>query len=82
MRGVIATDKYHTLFEVWQFNEAVRFKIPRGATLLRACPFHAGSFKRDFGPGRSTSIIRPMAERTALPAHDLGLTITGRLDSR
>jgi hypothetical protein len=38
MRGVISTDKYHTLFEVWQFNEAVRFKIPRGATLLRALP--------------------------------------------
>jgi hypothetical protein len=38
MRGVISTDKYHNLFEVWQFTEARRFKIPRSASLMRVLP--------------------------------------------
>ncbi len=47
MRGVISTDKFHVLFQVWQFLEPVSFEIPRGASLLRVLPvprslLHAG----------------------------------------
>jgi hypothetical protein len=38
MRGVISTDSYHGLFEVWQFVETGRFAIPRGAPLMRVLP--------------------------------------------
>jgi hypothetical protein len=68
MRGVISTDKYHSLFEVWQFNKILRFRIPRGASLLRALPVP----RRWLQAGLETvplDALRGANDRTTLALH-------------
>jgi hypothetical protein len=57
MRGVISTDQFHFLPDVWHFLRPLRFKIPRGVPLTRVLPaprdllLHAGFRRVPFAAG-------------------------------
>jgi hypothetical protein len=38
LRGLISTDKYHSMFDVWQFLKPCRFEFRKGAPLMRILP--------------------------------------------